>query len=214
MESHLRLYSRVHLPAVHPDLSMGPDERLVISHSDHGCDEVCIEGIWVFGVRVNNGVCGSAIEELLVRVEEAFVAKQVLAVLVVKCCWDLLIEGSQVVISMANNSWAALLPLFGKESICVVLLKVNAVSKVGASSQADGVFSCFHNKYWTVIILKILPRNLEQLAFLFVLARLCKYDIYTTMLIIVWMGERECVWNLTMQQPYPEQGGPVHGSCR
>ena len=70
------------------NFAFGTRERVDVTHLDHGGSKVRVEALGVVGVRLDERVGGSAIEELLVRVKKALVADQVLKVGVV--------EGSRV----------------------------------------------------------------------------------------------------------------------
>lgn len=98
--------SLIGLPAILPNLPIGSSERFDISHLDDGADKVRTEGVVAVAVGAHYGISGPTIEQLLIRVEEAFVLDEVLEVVVVKGSRGLKIKWGQVVVPRARGSWA------------------------------------------------------------------------------------------------------------
>lgn len=85
-------------PTILPNLAVGASEGRNVSHLDHGLSKIKGERGRVGGVGADDGVGGSAIEELLVGVEEALLLKEVVEVGVVEEGGTLKIKRSQIVV--------------------------------------------------------------------------------------------------------------------
>lgn len=142
--------------AVLPDLSLWSSEWTNVSHLNHGCNKIRAEGARVFTVSPYNGVGGSPIEQLLIRVEQPPLADEVVEVLVVKICWSLDVKRWQIVVPWPTRSWAVALLGFSKGKIDVALV-VYASPERCAPCLSNCVCS------WTIysMILQILIQNTE-----------------------------------------------------
>lgn len=76
--------SLIDLSAILPDLAAAAGEELDVAHLHHGGGEVGVEGGRVGDVGLDQGVGGAAAEELLVRMEQPLLDREVLEVGVVK----------------------------------------------------------------------------------------------------------------------------------
>jgi len=124
-----------------PNFAFGTREGFDVTHLDHGGSKIGVEGLGVVGVRLDEGVGGSAIEELLVRVKKALVAEQVLEVGVVEGGGRLEVERSQVLVPRPNGAGALALPSLAKGAVDVAVV-VYARSEAYAPCLTYGVRPC------------------------------------------------------------------------
>ena len=94
-------------PAVLPDLSAGPSQRRDVPHLDHPHHEVLEEGALAADVLLDQRVGGAAVEELLVRVQDAPLLDEVLVVVVLEGARGLQVQWRQVVVAGAGGTRAA-----------------------------------------------------------------------------------------------------------
>jgi hypothetical protein len=129
-------YLAVDDPAVAPDLSGGAGEHPNVAHPNHGCHEVGVEERGAGAVLPHQRVLRPAVEELLVRVEQAPPRQQVGEVGRVEPHRRLHVDGRQV--AVAAGPRARLLPQ-RREGGVDVGVAVDAAAEGGAPGLPDGV---------------------------------------------------------------------------
>lgn len=134
----------VDLPATRPDLAAGPGEGPEVPHLDHGAGKVGEEGGGVEAVSLHLRVRGAVVEELLVRVQEPFLAHQVLEIVVVEHVPSDGVEGGEVVVPAGGRA----APAKGRcESRVDIGLVVDSGSEGGAPRSPDCVGTCKFNPW-------------------------------------------------------------------
>lgn len=126
----------VHPPAVPPDLPVGTRERADVPHPHHGRREVVGERGVVVAVGPDKCVLRAAVEELLVRVEQALLGEQVLEVAVVEAGGGLGVQRREVAVPAGGRAGG---PAGGGEVGVDVGVAVDAAAEGGAAGLADGV---------------------------------------------------------------------------
>lgn len=129
----------VRLPAVQPDLPSGPSDDADGTHLHHGVAEI-IEEAGLVG-RVGGGlrVRGAAVEELLVRVEQALVPQQVPVVEVVEDVGRGRVQRRRVVVAGAVRARAPRLQRRRQRRVQAGGLVVEAAAEVDAPRLPDRV---------------------------------------------------------------------------
>ena len=129
----------VRLPAVDPDLPAGSSDDADAAHLHHGVAEVVEEPGHVGRVGLGLRVRGAAIEQLLVRVQQALVAQQVLVVEVVEDVGRGRVQRRGVVVAAAGGARAPRLQRRRQRRVQAGGLVVEAAAEVDAPRLPDGV---------------------------------------------------------------------------
>lgn len=82
------LEASIRFPTVCSDLSACASERINVSQIHHRRGKVCKESVLIIAVCSNLGVCRTSVIQLLVGMEKALLAYEIIVIVVVKCGWS------------------------------------------------------------------------------------------------------------------------------
>lgn len=91
--------SLINPSAVLSYLPVGAGQRCNVTHLDHACHKICEKCALAIDIRLDLCVGGSAIEELLIRVQKSLLANKVLVVVVLKDGRGLKVQRCQIVVT-------------------------------------------------------------------------------------------------------------------
>lgn len=139
----------IHLPAVLPDLAVGPSERRDVAHFDHRFGEVVEEEAAVVRVEPHQSHrLGAPREEHLVGVEQPPAGHQIIVVGVVEPGGAHRVQREEVVVAAGGRAPGPKLPsvalLQRGIGLAAARLVVQPLPEAGAAGQTDGVATCIY----------------------------------------------------------------------